>query len=149
LERLRAVGRLFVFAVACGNLSVVYPAWSQNALLGSLSTEVVGGTSGTGDKLTEVPKFSQGFAPRVHLDLSGNPCLLVSPLVNAQIVSRNIYDHILLLDNHCSKEIKLRACYLGSENCKMMSIGAYKRGQQTLGVFPSREFRYSYREYIE
>lgn len=144
---MRAV-RVAILGLWIASLSSAVHA--QNTLAGKpLSVEVSGGTHGAAEKLAEQPKFNLALERAVHLDLARQPCLLVSPIAQPQLVNSKIYDHILLLDNHCATEIKIRACYYGSSNCKEMSVGGYRREQKMLGVDPSTDFRFSYREYLD
>lgn len=115
-----------------------------------LSVEVTGATSGLSfGQLAGVRSFNDNTAPAVHPNPAGKPCLAVSPLGRMQLINNDIYDHILLLNNQCGREIKIRACYYKTESCKIMSIGPYQREQQLLGIFPSKDFRYSYREFMD
>ena len=101
-----------------------------------LSVEVVGGTL---DMPANASKSSPAvggiiFAPR-HLEPSGRPCLTVNPIAQRQSINKSIFDQILLLDNRCGKEIRIRVCYYKTDSCKTMAVGGYKRQQQILALF--------------
>jgi hypothetical protein len=114
-----------------------------------LSQEVNGGTVGSGSESNSLPSAGQAMLPPRHRDPGGRTCLEVIPMARKQAINPSIYDQILILDNRCSTDIRLRACYFGTNSCKVMSVGAYKRVEQLLGVFPSQVFRFSFREFVK
>jgi hypothetical protein len=84
-----------------------------------------------------------------HLNPSGKPCVTIHPISRAQILNKNIYDHNLLINNECSQKIRLSVCYYQAENCSTMSIGGYARQLELFGIFPEKDFRIQYREYLD
>ena len=84
-----------------------------------------------------------------HLNPSGKPCVTIHPISRAQILNKNIYDHSLLINNECSLKIRLSVCYYHAENCSTMSIAGYARQLELFGIFPEKDFRIEYREYLD
>lgn len=130
--------------------AVPLPAVAQ-AIFGAgvlSSREVVGGTGGLamGEDRTQMP--SALVSSQRNTDPAGQPCLTVNAGSEQQIINKMIYNHILLLNNHCSKEIKIRACYYKTDSCQELSVPAYKRVSHVFGVFTTRDFRYAFREYL-
>lgn len=113
-----------------------------------LSVETVGG----GGKFAASSPLTRpnGFTvtrPRIT-DPTGKPCLAVTSASESQALNKNVFNHILILDNHCGKEIRIRACYYKTDSCTTMSVGGYRRQQHTLGIFSYPDFQYSFREYV-
>jgi hypothetical protein len=84
-----------------------------------------------------------------HLNPSGKPCVTIHPISHAQILNKNIYDHDLLISNECSQKIRLSVCYYHAEHCSTMSVAGYARQQELFGIFPEKDFRIEYREYLD
>jgi hypothetical protein len=84
-----------------------------------------------------------------HLSPSGRPCVTIHPISRAQILNRNIYDHSLLIGNECNQKIRLSVCYYHVDNCSTMSIAGYARQLELFGIFPEKDFRIEYREYLD
>jgi hypothetical protein len=150
------------FSWAIWRHSAKLPVWgfiliaSANSALGQgslgeqrLSYQIKGGTIGNSPERKTTAPLATVILPSPHLDPSGKPCLTVSASARKQLNNASIYDQLLLLDNHCGSEIRLRACYESTNDCVDMSIGAYKRLEKILGIFPSQDFRYTYREYVK
>ncbi|MGY4626718.1 hypothetical protein [Bradyrhizobium sp. USDA 4486] len=115
-----------------------------------LSVAITGATtSGKTPELKPLPGLSTTILPPPHLDPSGKPCVSVTAFSRKQTGNPNIYDQILLLENRCGAEIRLRACYRDTNDCTEMSVGGYKRVEKILGIFPSQFFRFTYREYVK
>lgn len=113
-----------------------------------LSSPVYRGTRGA-------PYFPQaGFAamkgllPQPHLNPVGKPCVEIYPAATAQIINRNIYDHNLLINNQCSQRIGLSICYYQTRTCSIFAIPGYTRQLKLFGIFPEKDFRIEYREYV-
>ena len=123
------------------------PASAQASLASQPQSEEVVGGNGKFDG-SSTPQKNFMIVRRRNLDLSGKPCLVVSTIARSQALNKNIFNHILILDNHCGKEIRIRACYYKTTSCSDMSVGGYKRQQHVLGIFPYFDFQYSYREYV-
>lgn len=125
------------------------PAFGQASLASQpLSEEVIGGNGKFATDAPATPQKSFAIVRQRNLDPTSRPCLLVSPNVERQTLNKNIFNHILILDNHCGKQIRIRACYYKTTSCSEMSVGGYKRQQHILGIFPYADFQYSYREYV-
>lgn len=138
----RLAAAVVVATVACGQVS-----YSMDMLAGQrLSVEVTGGTTPV------VPErfrsAALGLTAPLNVGPTGKTCLTVRPHAKSQAINPAVYDHILALDNTCAKTIRIRACYYKTTNCTIMSVAGYRREQHNLGIFPSRDFRYSYREYV-
>ncbi|QOG22153.1 MULTISPECIES: hypothetical protein [Bradyrhizobium] len=142
---LREILPVFVLGTIC---VVGGPAFGQASLANQpLSDETVGGSGkfATSSPLTQ-PKSFTVSRPRA-LDPTGKPCLTVSSTSESQTLNKNVFNHILILDNHCGKQIRIRACYYKTDSCTTMSVGGYRRQQHILGIFSYSDFQYSFREY--
>jgi hypothetical protein len=128
--------------------SLAVPTFAIAQSLGpaTLSIEVVGGTPHM--PITEDPnKISSNlYGPR-NTDSTGKPCLNVFAGSEKQIINPAIFNHLLLLDNHCSKAIKIKACYYRTDSCQETTAPPYKRQRYVFGIFTTPDFRFSFREY--
>jgi hypothetical protein len=125
------------------------PATAQGFLgKGMLSAEVIGGTAGLAIDEGETKFSSPLVAQRPNTDATGRPCLNVHASAEKQTINTMIYNHILLLDNVCTKEIRLRACYYKTDSCQEITVRGNNRQRYVFGVFTTPDFRFSYREYV-
>jgi hypothetical protein len=125
------------------------PAAAQGFLgKGMLSSEVFGGTGGAAIDEGETKFSSPLVAQRPNTDATGKPCLNVHASAEKQTINAMIYNHLLLLDNHCTKEIRIRACYYKTDSCQEIAVHANNRQRYVFGVFTTPDFRFSYREYV-
>jgi hypothetical protein len=139
----RIAGFVIVAAV------VPTPATAQAFLSkGILSAEVVGGTGGLAIDEGQAKFSSPLVAPQGNTDPTGRPCLNVHASAEKQTINTMIYNHILLLDNHCTKEVRIRACYYKTDSCQEITVHGNNRQRYVFGVFTTPDFRFSYREYI-
>jgi hypothetical protein len=115
---------------------------------GILSAEVVGGTGGLAVDEDHNKISNPLIAARRNVDATGSACLHVYASTESQTINKMIYNHILVLDNHCLKEIKIRACYYRTDGCQKISAPANKRQRYVFGVFTEKDFRFGYREYV-
>jgi hypothetical protein len=90
----------------------------------------------------------KGVLPQPHLNPVGKPCVEIDPVATAQIINRNIYDHNLLISNQCSQRIRLSVCYYQTRTCSIFAIAGYARQLKLFGIFPEKDFRIEYREYL-
>jgi hypothetical protein len=137
-----------VLALVSGGVPV---ASAQNSIFpNGLSAPVYRGTRGA-------PYFPQdagfgatkGIFPQPHLDPLGKPCVEIFPVATAQIINKNIYDHNLLMNNRCSQRIRLSICYYRTRTCPTFAIAGYTRQLKLFGIFPEKDFRIEYREYVD
>ncbi|SRR6266702_1359047 len=133
-------------AFCCALLAVALPADAQNLGGSLLSGETVGGTFGlhVDQPSNQTPSVLQGSR---NLDVVGKPCLNVTARSEQQLINKAIYNHILMLDNHCSKQIKIKACYYKTDSCHDIAAPPYKRDRHIFGVFTTKDFRFAFREY--
>jgi hypothetical protein len=127
------------------------PALGQTGLGGAVpsSREVIIGTGGLAVGRERTQLSSPLAGGQRNVDPSGKPCLNVYARAEQQKINKLIYNHILLLDNNCSKEIKIRACYYKTDTCEDIAVGGYKKQTHVFGVFTTSDFRCAYREYIK
>lgn len=90
----------------------------------------------------------KGAFPQPHLNPVGKPCIDIYPSATAQIINRSIYDHNILISNQCSQRIRVSVCYYQTRTCSMFPIPAYARQLKLFGIFPQKDFRIEYREYL-
>jgi hypothetical protein len=91
----------------------------------------------------------KGLLPPPHLDPLGKPCVEIFPVATAQIINRDIYDHNLLMNNRCSQRIRLSICYYQTRTCSEFAVAGYTRQLKLFGIFPEKDFRIEYREYVD
>jgi hypothetical protein len=142
-----------LFAIAASTTAmttVSLPATAQ-AVFGAgvlSSREVIGGTSGLafGDERTQMSSPLVG--QQRNTDPTGKLCLSVHASSEKQTINKMIYNHILLLDNHCSKQIKIRACYYKTDSCQEIAVSGNMRRRYVFGVLTTPDFRFAFREYV-
>lgn len=133
--------------LSCAILVVLSPPADAQSLSGSLlSGEIIGGTAGLHIEGPSNPASGLLQGSR-NLDVMGKPCLSVAAKSESQIINSSIYNHVLVLDNHCAKQIKIKACYYKTDSCQEMTAPPYKRERHIFGVFTAKNFRYAFREY--
>jgi hypothetical protein len=140
----------YAIAILVATTVTPLPAVAQ-AIFGAgvlSSREVVGGTGplAMGEGRTQMSSPLVGS--QRNTDPTGKPCLNVHAYSEQQKLNKTIYDHILLLDNHCSKTIRIRACYYKTDSCQEISVAGYKRQSHVFGVFTTPDFRFAFREYV-
>jgi hypothetical protein len=124
------------------------PATAQIFGKGILSAEVVGGTGALAIDEGKAKFASPLVAPQRNVDATGQLCLNVHPGSEPQTINTMIYNHILLLDNHCTKDIRIRACYYKTDSCQEITVHGNNRQRYVFGVFTEQNFRFSFREYV-
>ncbi|MCP3472152.1 hypothetical protein NLM33_17705 [Bradyrhizobium sp. CCGUVB1N3] len=127
-------------------LTLSLPADAQSLSGSLLSGEIIGGTLGERVDAPANPPSGILQGSR-NLDAVGKPCLNVLAGSEPQLINKAIYNHLLLLDNHCSKSIKIKACYYRTDSCQEITAPPYKRQRYVFGVFTTQNFRFSFREY--
>jgi len=113
---------------------------------------------------------------KVHLDVYGKRCVTVAAYSLAKTDFRKIFgggqtpqaekdkgassgaggqgdyksknfEHIVSAQNHCSQTVRLRVCYLGSQDCVPLDVPGYGHQQASLGIAAGTpSFRYQYIE---
>jgi hypothetical protein len=141
---------LAVAGLAISATMVPTPVIAQALLgTGALSAEVIGGTGGLVIDEEHARFSSPLVAPQRNIDATGQRCLSVRPASEQQTINTMIYNHILVLDNHCAQDIKIRACYYKTSSCQEIAASGHKRQRYVFGVFTAKDFRFSYREYVK
>lgn len=85
----------------------------------------------------------QNSAPVIR-DALGRPCLSVEAAARSHVVNADLVDHIVSIKNSCSRLIKIKLCYYGSDRCREVNLLAYKREDVILGTMTKvRQFRYT------
>lgn len=124
------------------------PTSSADAQMGRLTAPVYGASGGVGVPKPP-PSFSNPLVGKRHLTPAGISCISTFAFSLAQAINKNIYNHILVINNDCSLPIRVRACYFETQDCITAAIPPYKREQKILGVFPLKDFRFEVREYAD
>ncbi|RXT47704.1 hypothetical protein [Bradyrhizobium betae] len=145
--------RSFAFAVAIGLVAVLVAhdgALAQVDKPGLTGGSVVGSTPGLSvDTNSSSMRFGSSRTPQRHMDSSGRPCVYVLGEAKSQVVNPKLYDHVLIVNNSCSVPVKLRACYLGTDKCNDIAVGAYTKRREIFGIVPdAKDFRFEFREYF-
>jgi len=145
--------RLFAFAMAIGFAAVLaahHGAHAQVDKPGLTGGSVVGSTPGVSvDSGSSSMRFGSSRTPQRHMDSSGRPCIYVLGEAKPQVVNPKLYDHILIVNNSCGIPVKLRACYLGTDKCSDIAVGAYTKRREIFGIVPdAKDFRFEFREYF-
>jgi hypothetical protein len=105
-----------------------------------------GQTSSTGSQTTAGSRFTlQGpaetsLAAPSSRDALGRLCFDVEAMARAHIVDQSIYDHLVSLKNHCSRRLKLKACYFNSDHCNPVDLPPYGRVDTILGTMKGVQF---------
>jgi hypothetical protein len=82
-----------------------------------------------------------------HRDALGKPCLDFEAASKRHVINPDVYDHVVSIQNRCSKLIKLKLCYFKSDQCLDVEVPAQQRKDTVLGIYPRMQnFRYSYQE---
>jgi len=77
-------------------------------------------------------------------DAIGRPCLDVDAASRAHTVNRDVVDHVVSVQNKCSRMIKVKVCYFQTDNCKEFQVQGYSRVDTILGTMnKSWVFRYT------
>jgi hypothetical protein len=116
--------------------------------LGAQSVPSLGGSSrpmiGTSGGLSLPPRSG---SERQHLGPTGKPCVTVRGEGRAEFINPHIIEHVVVVGNSCSQNIKMRVCYYQSNRCIPLTITRYARTEAVLGIMPAvKEFRYEYWE---
>jgi hypothetical protein len=147
----RSIFRLLLASTMILMLTSRETAGAQSSILpNGMSASIFVGTIGA-LPFSQSARFglASSTLARPHLNPSGKPCVTIQPISHAQIMNKNIYDHSLLISNECSQTIRLSVCYYHVQNCSMISIAGYARKLELFGIFPEKEFRIEYREYLD
>lgn len=89
----------------------------------------------------------QSSAPTVHKNAVNQVCLDYEGASKQHAINPMLYDHIVSVNNKCPMGIKLKLCYLKSNVCQDVEVGARARKDVIIGVMPNQQyFRYSYTE---
>ena len=84
---------------------------------------------------------------RRQRDPLGKPCLDYIAVSRRHLANANVYDHVITINNHCLRPIKLRVCYFKTVTCIDSEVPSLKYKEIILGIYPSMPyFRYSYEE---
>lgn len=141
----RAVAFGFIVTIAAHDR-----AQAQADRPGLTGGSVVGSTPGLNvDPGSSSMRFGSSRTPQRHMDSMGRPCIYVLGEAKPQVVNPKLYDHVLIVNNSCSVPVKLRACYLGTEKCNDVAVGAFTKRREMFGIAPdAKDFRFEYREYF-
>ena len=125
--------------VACAGYA---DAQSVPALAGSSRPMI--GTSGLP---LPPPSGSENQGARQHLGPTGKPCVTVSGQGRPETINPHIVEHIVVVKNNCSQNIKMRVCYYQSDRCIALTLAGYARTEAVLEIIPAmKDFRYQYWE---
>lgn len=142
----------FVRAVAFGFIAMIAAqdrARAQADKPGLSGGSVVGSTPGlSANPGSASTRFGSSQTPQRHMNSTGRPCTYVLGEAKPQALNPKLYDHVLIVNNSCSVPVKLRACYLGTEKCNDVAVGAFTKRREIFGIAPDKDFRFEYREYF-
>lgn len=94
-------------------------------------------------KLTPQGPADISLASPLLRDSLGRLCFDVEAAARAHVVAPDLFDHVVSIKNNCSRPLKLKACYYGSERCNLVELQPYKRADTILGTMRNiRFFRY-------
>ena len=78
---------------------------------------------------------------------TGAACLSVSGLARPHFINKNLYDHVIMVENNCAQRIGLQVCYYQSQDCVQMQVPGGETKEAILGTLPMmRDFRFEFRE---
>jgi hypothetical protein len=90
---------------------------------------------------------AQDDLSRRHLGPTGSPCLAIEGHAKAEIVNKDIYQHLIKINNSCGQAIKVQVCYYKSDHCIDVDVPAWGRKDTVLGIFPAlKQFRFYAKE---
>lgn len=67
-------------------------------------------------------------------DAFNRPCLESVGVASAHVVNPDLIDHLVKLENRCSRMLKLKICYFTDDRCKTLNLGAYMKEEVFLGA---------------
>jgi len=81
---------------------------------------------------------------KIVKDALGRPCLDVEAAAVPHTVDPKVLDHVVSLKNNCSRLIKAKVCYFGSQSCNEVVLQGFRRADTILGTMRGiSNFRYS------
>lgn len=81
---------------------------------------------------------------KVIKDALGRACLDVEAAAVPHTVDPKVLDHVVSLKNNCSRLIKAKVCYFGSQSCNEVVLQGFKRVDTIIGTMRGiSAFRYS------
>jgi hypothetical protein len=84
---------------------------------------------------------------QIHTGPTGKACLSVVGQAQEQTVNPNIFDHVIVASNDCSRPIQIRVCYYQSQECTLIDVPSYGHKEAVLGIMPAmKDFRFEYTE---
>jgi hypothetical protein len=95
---------------------------------------------------------------KMHMDPFGKPCVSVAAYslgktdyqkifrAEEKLLASREYEHMITATNRCSQMIKLKVCYLGSQNCVIVDLSSYGNQRASLGISSDQGFSYQYTE---
>ena len=82
-----------------------------------------------------------------HRDFAGKPCLVLQGYARAHTIDPNLYDDVVSISNSCPRQISVRVCYYGTEDCISVDVPGTESKEIVLGMLPSmKDFRFEFRE---
>ena len=135
-------------------LLVVLLVWGTGAAaqvtspMGTDGAATVGSSNGTRPP-AQLPLLSgtPNAGVKTHYSPTGKPCLTVLGSAKPQIINPNIFEHMIIATNDCSRPIKAQVCYYQSQQCIPLDVPGYGRKEVVLGIMPAmNQFRFEYRE---
>lgn len=106
-------------------------AWLLVALVGA-SAHGASPTVSTQPGITMQGQAEPSSASLIR-DALGRPCLDVEAAARRQIVNPQMLDHVVSINNKCSRLIKVKVCYFRSDRCRDLDLQPYKRVDTILG----------------
>ena len=76
-------------------------------------------------------------------DGANRPCLNIEAAAKGRPSNGELMDHIVSVKNNCSRMIRIKICYYGSDHCKDATVYGYQRVDTILGTMKMSTFRYS------
>lgn len=73
-------------------------------------------------------------------DSLGRPCLDVEAAARRETINPDMLEHVVSVKNNCSRSLKVKVCYYGSEQCKQFDVQRYQRVDTILGVMRGIQF---------
>jgi hypothetical protein len=133
-----------------GLVVFAYSAFAQNEMTPadrSSSSTMVG--TGMMQSRVDIPSFGASADTKTlrHKDFTGAPCLQVSGYARAHLIDKNLFDHVVTVQNNCPQRIALSVCYYHSQECVPVEVPGHERKETILGTLPAqKDFRFEFRE---
>jgi hypothetical protein len=95
---------------------------------------------------TAVAQTAAGTGIR-SLDIYGKSCFTTEGFARPRSVNSRLFDHVVIVKNRCTKNVKLKICYHKTERCAEITVPPHETKEAWLGAITAlRFFQYDLKE---